>query len=219
MWVFKMFPYIFFIYINATSIIDCVQLLTHPVSANQVADFYSHYLQLVVASFSTFCSPCGFEDISTSVAALSVLKFFFFICGSDFVCRWCLLPRSVAPLLTLPVLTVILSCGGTVLLAVVDLSPVPRHLPYVEQQSASLTFLTAACNFRLQRIGTVPREIGSHAARRAQGTSSATSFVGGKFTCGECVVASQGKWLPFSPHERWDFFFSSNNEKCVFSPS
>lgn len=73
------------------------------------------------------------------------------------------------------------------LLAVVDLSPVPRHLPYVEQQSASLSFLTAACNFRLQRIGIVPREIGSHAARRAQGTSSPTSFVGGKLNV----------WWPF----------------------
>lgn len=49
----------------------------------------------------------------------------------------------------------------------------------------------------------MPREIGSHAARRAQGTSSATSFVGGKFTRGECAVAVQGKRLPFFlPDER-----------------
>lgn len=48
----------------------------------------------------------------------------------------------------------------------------------------------------------MPREIGSHAARHAQGTSSATSFVGGKFTCGECAVAVQGTEFRFSPDER-----------------
>lgn len=113
--------------------------------------------------------------------------------------------------------TAVSSCGGTVLLAVVDLSPVPRHLPYVEQQSASLSFLTAACNFRLQRIGTVPREIGSRAARRAEGTSSATSFVGGGGG-GSLVVnvwrLFKGSGFPFFNQMKGEIFGFFIEQQC-----